>query len=413
MKTTLRTLGFALAFSFVAATGGHAMFMPPQMVPVERLLKSAEAYATKNPKDAEAHYLLARVHYLAFVTKRENIPGFPMLTQKGEGGKPEVVAPWMQGWNAQGDKGAALTAAAMVDHATKAHSEFKKAMELAPKKGLYVLGLASLIEEVKTWSDKAKPEGLPPELQKITIEHLRKTYGEAFTVGMPEDSKLKMRPLSGLEEIVSYEAAKALVRLGKEQPATLTEADKAEIKKAEEALAKFDKLPMGAVTPIVFSFQPAAHLDQMLDKERTVDFDLRGYGRRDEQWTWVKPELGLLVWDPLETGEVKSAHQLFGNYTFQIFRKTGYDAMAALDDNADGALAGAELNGMSVWFDRNGDGRSTAAEVTPLRELGVEALSVTATTQDGVHPMNLRGLTMKDGRVLPTWDWMVEPVRTR
>jgi hypothetical protein len=411
MKTSLRTLGFALAFSFVAATSGHAMFMPPQMVPVERLLKSAEAYATKNPKDAEAHYLLARVHYLAFVTKRENIPGFIKPTL--EDGKPWVVAPWMQGWNAQGDKGAALTAAAMVDHATKAHSEFKEAMKLAPKKGLYVLGLASLLEEVKTWSEKAKPEGLPPELQKITVEHLRKTYGEAFTVGMVDDSKLKMRPLSGLEEIVSYEAAKALVRLGKEQPDTLKAEDKEEIKKAEEALAKFDKLPMGAVTPIVFSFQPAAHLDAMLDKEHTVNFDLRGYGRRDEQWTWVKPELGLLVWDPLETGEVKSAHQLFGNYTFQIFRKTGYDAMAALDDNADGALAGAELDGMSVWFDRNGDGRSTAAEVTPLRELGVESIAVTATTQDGPHPMNPRGLFMKDGRVLPTWDWMVEPVRAQ
>src|SRR5262249_49952661 len=142
------------------------------------------------------------------------------------------------------------------------------------------------------------------------------------------------------------------------------------------------------------------------------DFDLRGYGPR-EQWTWIKPELGLLVWDPLESGEVKSAHQLFGGYTFQIFRKTGYDAMAALDDNANGVLSGAELEGMSVGFDRNGDGRWTATEVTPLRELGVEAIAVTATTQDGAHPMNPRGLLMKDGRVLPTWDWMVEPVRDR
>jgi hypothetical protein len=412
MKTpSLRVLGFALAASIITATTSDAMFMPPQMVPVERLLKSAEAYVVKNPKEAEAHYLLARVHYLAFVSERENIPGFPVMRNEGDG-KPMVVAPWMQGWNAQGDKGAALTAAAMVDHATKAHSEFKEAMKLAPKKGLYVLGLASLLEDVRTWSEKAKPEGLPPELQKITIEHLRSVYNEAFTVAMVEDSKLKMRPLSGLEEIVSHEAAEALIRLGKEQPETLTDKDKDEIKKAENALAKFDKLPMGAVTPIVFSFQPAAHLDAMLDKERTVDFDLRGYGPLGEQWTWVRPELGLLVWDPLKCGEVKSARQLFGNYTFQIFRQNGYDAMAALDDNRDGVLSGAELEGMSVWFDRDADGRSTAAEVTPLPELGVQAIAVKATTQDGAHPMNPRGLLMKDGRVLPTWDWMVEPLRS-
>jgi hypothetical protein len=190
----------------------------------------------------------------------------------------------------------------------------------------------------------------------------------------------------------------------------LTEQDQAEVKEAEEAQAKFAKLSRGPITPMVFSFQPTAHLDQMLDPTRVVDFDLRGYGPRD-RWTWIKPELGLLVWDPLESGEVKSAQQLFGSYTFEIFRRTGYDAMAALDDNQDGILSGAELDGMSVWFDRDSDGRSTASEVTPLHTLGVKSIAVTATMQDSVHPMNPEGLTMKDGRTLPTWDWMVEPVR--
>ena len=125
----------------------------------------------------------------------------------------------------------------------------------------------------------------------------------------------------------------------------------------------------------------------------------------------MKAELGFLVWDPLESGCIESARQMFGSYTFQIFRRTGYDALAALDDNADGQLSGPELAGLSVWFDRDGDGRSTAGEVIPLRALGVESIAVTATTRDGIHPANPHGLTLRDGRTLPTWDWIVEPVR--
>jgi hypothetical protein len=65
----------------------------------------------------------------------------------------------------------------------------------------------------------------------------------------------------------------------------------------------------------------------------------------------------------------------------------------------------------SAWFDRNGDGVSQPDEVIPLAKLGVVSLSVKATGHDGVHLMNPRGITLSDGRVLPTWDWMVTPAR--
>lgn len=143
-----------------------------------------------------------------------------------------------------------------------------------------------------------------------------------------------------------------------------------------------------------------------------MDFDLRGYGPRERR-PWVKPELGLLVWDPERTGDIRSARQLFGGYTFQIFRANGYDALAALDDNGDSVLSGAELDGISVWFDRNGDGVSTPDEVTPLRDLGIVSLAVTMDGHHGIHPTNARGITLRDGRTLRTWDWMVEPAGKR
>jgi hypothetical protein len=409
MKTTpFRVALCALTFSLFTA-GSWAEFVGPQLVPVKRLLKSAEANLAKKPTDAEAHYLVARIRYLAFVMQRDGIPALPNFGNPEA--TPQVIPRHMQGWEPAGEKGAALTAAQMKEYAARALPEFEAAMKIAPDNGLYALGQASLLDAVRTWIEKTKPADLPTELQGITVQRVRAAYAGAFRLAIVQDARIKAQPTGGLKDIVAYEAATALVRLGKDTPADLSAAEKADVEKSAEAVAKFEKLPMGVITPIVFSFQPAAHLDAMLDKEHIVNFDLRGYGRRDEQWTWVKPELGLLVWDPLESGEIKSAHQLFGGYTFQIFRQTGYDAMAALDDNQDGVLSGAELEGMSVWFDRDRDGRSTSAEVTPLRELGVEALAVTATTQDGAHPKNPRGLTMKDGRTLPTWDWMVAPVR--
>ena len=385
--------------------------MAPELVPVDRLVKSAETYLAKHPEDAEAHYTLARIHYLAFATKRDQVAAFP--NRNGEDDKPNVAPDWMRSYARDPDTKTAavpLAAAELTSHAARALPGFNEALRLSPKSGLYALGLASLLEEFWRWNDTAKPKELPAELQGITIRRFRDAYAKAFALAMVEDSKLTTLPLPGVKGIVAHEAAAALIRLAENNRDTLTEEDKRDLKSAEESVAKFKSLRMGPITPIVFSLRPVAHLGELLDPRRAVDFDLRGYGP-PARWPWVLPELGFLVWDPLETGCVQSARQMFGSYTFQIFRRTGYDAIAALDDNADGVLSGPELAGLSVWFDRDGDGRSTAGEVLPLRALGVASIAVAATARDGIHPTNPRGLTLRDGRTLPTWDWIVEPVR--
>ena len=67
--------------------------------------------------------------------------------------------------------------------------------------------------------------------------------------------------------------------------------------------------------------------------------------------------------------------------------------------------------GVRTWFDRDGNGRSERDEVVDLTSLGIVALAVRATATDHIHPMNPAGLVLADGRTLPTWDWMVEPIR--
>ena len=124
----------------------------------------------------------------------------------------------------------------------------------------------------------------------------------------------------------------------------------------------------------------------------------------------MKPDAAFLVWNPSHSGRVQSGAQFFGSYTWELFWKTGYEPLAVLDADGDGTLRDAELDGLAAWCDRNNNGISDPGEVQPLADLGVAALATRATTAEGRHPMNPRGITFTDGRVLPTWDWIAEHV---
>jgi hypothetical protein len=405
------TARFSLLGCLIAsmATTAHAMFAVPESVPVDRLVRSAEAYLKVYPSSSQTHYTLGRVHYLAFHLKKDHIPAY---TGRSERERSQPVSQWMLALKPRRDVQAGeLSQAELIQHATKAMESFHEAVRLDPKNGLYQLGIASLLEEFMQWKAETNPETVPATLDGITVSNCRAAYAKAFSLAMVQDSNLPYLPVSGISSITAYEAAQALIRLAKGSQDILSEAEKEEVKRAEAAVAKFKLLKMHEITPMVFSFQPAGHLEELLDPGNVVDFDLRGYGPR-ERWPWVKPQLGFLVWDPENSGRITSARQMFGSYTFQIFRATGYHALAALDDNGDGALAGAELEGISVWFDGNSDGKSASEEVTPLGRIGVVSIATKAEGYDGIHPTHPHGLTLQDGRVLRTWDWMVEPVRT-
>jgi hypothetical protein len=142
-----------------------------------------------------------------------------------------------------------------------------------------------------------------------------------------------------------------------------------------------------------------------VDPTAEVRFDLDGTGRL-QHYSWLQPETALLVWDPERTGRITSGRQLFGNVTWWMFWQNGYQALAALDDNHDGWISGPELSGLSLWFDRNQNGFSDPGEVIPIEEAGVEALAVEADAKDGMVLTSTRGVRMKDGTVLPSWDWI-------
>jgi hypothetical protein len=168
-------------------------------------------------------------------------------------------------------------------------------------------------------------------------------------------------------------------------------------------------LPPGTVTPVVFSLTPGRHVADLLSSKQ-VPFDLDGTGR-PQRYQWLRPDAALLVWDPKRSGRIASGHDFFGSVTWWIFSRSGYQALAALDDDHDGWLSGGELSGLALWFDRNGNGMSDPGEVIPIERTDVAALAVQPDGWETGMAMTGAGVRMKDGSTRPSWDWV--PGRAR
>jgi len=143
-----------------------------------------------------------------------------------------------------------------------------------------------------------------------------------------------------------------------------------------------------APSPISLIFDESASLDSDMT---VVDFPLDPHKRGSHSLWKGSDKAPLLVYDPEKSGRVTNATKLFGNYTFggrttklsrialdsRAERPTwsnGYEALGLLDTNHDGKVAGAELESLALWFDKNRDARSGAGEVKSLASVGITAL---------------------------------------
>ncbi|MEO8352082.1 MAG: hypothetical protein ABI680_10140 [Chthoniobacteraceae bacterium] len=439
-----------LVLEILCCSATFGIFVRPEMIPTERLLKNTGAFLAKHPRDAAAHYTLGRIHYLAFVLGLDRLPahrggenelpkiandeliGEPVAAMRQEraeelaraefklkpGALPDgdaersryfaAISRHQQELHESNWRPEKLSTEALLEHAVQARQAMDRALEIEPDNGLFHLGLASLLTQVADWNEEAKVDPLPPALRGGLRTQARAEFLLAWTKSYPADSKATHLPLLGLNEFVSYEAGQAFVRLAEQPAAKLSPGETAALARIQAAIDQQEKLPVGPITPMIVPLRPTGSIEELLAPNHLVEFDLRGFGV-PELWSWLQPEAGLLVWDPEDQRDIRSGRQLFGSYTFQIFWPTGYDALAALDDNADGQLTGSELDGIGVWFDRNGDAVSSRDEVTPIKELGIRALATKTTGRDGSHPTNPHGVTNRDGRTTPSWDWITTP----
>jgi hypothetical protein len=350
--------------------------------PVERLVSNMSDYVKAHPRDADGYYILGRIHYTAFALNATEIPSNQESESNVHPGRPA----------GQTRDAAAIPEEQRATHLKEALRLLKRAVALDPKNGLYELGLACVLEDGRRdWREEA-------------IAH----YLSAYRLSIGEDQQRTRKPLNGLHSLVSYEAGNSYVQLVKERG--IKDSEAAAVKEIEEKTAAMEKLPRGPVSPIVLSLSSGARLDDLLAPALRIHFDLDGTGR-DQTYSWLRPDAALLVWDPEHTGRITSGRQLFGNVTWWMFWENGYRALAALDDDRDGWLKGPELAGLALWFDHNQNGIADPGEVIPIEEAGVEALAVRADGWYGTSPMNARGVRLRDGRVLPTWDWLATPFR--
>lgn len=161
-------------------------------------------------------------------------------------------------------------------------------------------------------------------------------------------------------------------------------------------------------SPIIVPLNGKARLDQLTTDKKQVRFDLNGDGTT-RIWTWVKPQAGILVWDPNDNHNVTSGHQLFGNFTWGKQWDHGYQPLATLDTDSDGTLSGKELEKLSIWRDTNQNGFTDSGEIKSLKQVGIKELSVQFKKEGPTDVYSPNGVTFQDGTQLTTYDWFASP----
>lgn len=145
-----------------------------------------------------------------------------------------------------------------------------------------------------------------------------------------------------------------------------------------------------------------SNLDDLSKDSRIVNFSLSPNSNEYAIWK-ASEKAPLLVFDPEHKGEINSSRQLFGEWTFggkaqasQVTQKesdtnvdavawdNGFSALATLDSNMDGKIAGEELSNLGLWFDANRDAVSDKGEVRSLSEVGIKTLYYKNTVKEPI-----------------------------
>ncbi len=379
-RPLLRTLTGATALTCVPAL--LALFIQPEIetVPVARVIANLEALVRKNPKDANARFNIARAHAMAFAVKSES-------AQVRRGGEtngvwfdftpphiPFVVKPTEDAGKLKAAK----------DHLEKAVASYRDVLKAQPNHFSARLGLAWCLLQS---GDKAG-----------AVKEFRAVIQLAW-------DKEKNMEAAGLDfHSVVAEGSRYLT------PLLDAEKDRNELAELKERVQKVNRI-MRPITPVAVPLRAGLRADELVDGRARVRFDADGTGWQ-HTWTWLTPDAAWLVHDPAGSGKITSALQWFGGVTFWMFWQDGYAAMASLDNDGDGQLAGGELAGLSLWHDVNGNGVSDAGEVRPLSAHGIVALNCRGQrgTGSAVAAWCAKGVTLRDGSTRPTYDLILQRV---
>lgn len=371
-------------------------------VPIQRLFKSVGRYVKGHPQDGAGFYTLGRLHSLAYArSEKEVTVGYPKdLEQKLQFLPQFPVFSTVQ----QAPEDPNSLSAVALKHLVWSVQYYQQATTLSPKEALYWMGYGWMLEQGSHSANRIQASFRHPHTVVSKAEWLEQAvvaYRNAYLLALPTELQSKRR-MSGVEaDSIAYESGKSLLKLLPELPTD--PAIRRERAQVQENLKKLEAMPQ-YISPILLPLRGQTRLTELLRPNLVVRFDFSG-NQTPRRWPWVGPDTGLLVWDPEGAGKITSGTQLLGSVTWSIFWRDGYAALAALDDDGDGWLAGPELHGLEVWRDRNGNGRSEPGETRPVQQWGVLRLATRGeATPEG--PWAPQGVEWEDGTISATWDWV-------
>jgi hypothetical protein len=376
MRYLPRVGAMVVLLTLTVPLGAIYMTMETSQVPIERLAANLERERKADPRNVEPVINLARLYAMGYALKLSEVPATnrtPNQVERPFFGNEDSRIP------ARVEKAATPVAeAAAKELLKKSIGYYEQALALKPEDLTARLGHAWTMDQGGQKS--------------AAIEEYRRVITQAWTT----EQKARAGMLG--RRFFTEEAAGYLMPLL--DPAK----DKVELTDLQAKRDTLRALPR-PVTPIAIPLADDLSPTAIVDPLARVRFDADGSGLQQE-WTWITPQAGWLVYDASDRGSIASSLQLFGSVTYWLFWKNGYHALAALDDDADGELRGRELVHMALWIDGNRDGRSDPGEVRPLAAHGIVALASTYVEGDGsrLAAMSHAGVTFIDGRTRPTYD---------
>jgi hypothetical protein len=396
----VKKLLFALALAAFAlaafASPSHARVPPRlpepmQTAPVARAIANVSADASLS--EAQRERLLGRLHLIAYAQGQEEMTQY----SNGEWQPPGQSPCGDRGYQASqsgeyrcpyGYDGLQVARELPVSrlapaergshHLRSARSHYERSLALDDSNLRAHLGLAYVLDEMR------EREAARRHLRRIiALSNINLTQGYS-------------------REYTDWEAhavlSEAVEHLGS---LARSAADRNAVARLRERLR--GSQPNTYVTPIVAPLADTP-FEALIDARSRVAWDFSGQGDTRAQG-WLTPDAAWLVWDPEQRGDIRSGFDMIGQRTWAVFWSDGFEAMRSLDDNRDGELAGAELEGLALWRDADSDGVSDPGEVLPLAAHGVAGLSVRGAHQRPDLIVAPAGVHLEDGRTRPLYDW--------
>lgn len=356
---------------------------PLEDVPVERLIVNLKDRIEKYPLNPEWRYALARLYSMIYATGRATWSAASGTSPYFGGPDPEN----QQSWRVDNENPLKELPENQKD-LDLAIGTYGEVLKLTPDHLYSVMGLA--------WCYEQKGE-----LEKAILRY-RQAHGLAW-------AQEKDKGASFYGRYVTSESGNALLKLLPQE----NRKERHQIRRHMKVINSKGWL----ITPLLVSLEEDLPFPQLtLTRSKRgfagVEFDMVG-GGVPAHWEWITPQAAWLVWDPRNTGKIRSGKQLFGNTTWWTFWSDGYQPLSLLDDNHDGQLTDSELQGISIWQDVNQNGQSERGEVKPVVSWGIASITCEASGRHENLLFHPQGVIFKDGSQRPSYDWIPREIESK